>query len=60
MLFRSPFVQKIIRIFGVMNTPLLICTSVVCFLVFALFYVFVYRGTARAYYAIVSDAELRR
>ena len=55
--FAFPFVQKIIRIFGVMNTPLLICTSAVCFLVFALFYVFVYRGTARAYYAIVSDAE---
>ena len=58
--FAFPFVQKIIRIFGVMNTPLLIGTSVGCFLVFALFYVFVYRGTAKAYYAIVSDAELRR
>ena len=58
--FAFPFVQKIIRIFGVMNTPLLIVTSVVCFLAFALFYVFVYRATARAYYAIVSSAEERR
>ncbi len=57
--FAFPFVQKIIRVFGVMNTPLLICTSAVCFLAFALFYVFVYRGTARAYYAIVSSAEAR-
>ena len=55
--FAFPFVQKIIRVFGVMNTPLLIGTSIVCFLVFALFYVFVYRGTARAYYAIVSGGE---
>ena len=58
--FAFPFVEKIIRLFGVMNTPLLICTSVVCFLAFALFYVFVYRATARAYYAIVSSAEERR
>ena len=54
--FAFPFVQKIIRLFGVTNTPLLIGTSAVCFLVFALFYAFVYRATAKAYYAIVSDA----
>ena len=53
--FAFPFVEKIIRLFGVTNTPLLILTSVVCFLVFGLFYVFVYRRTAKAYYAIVSD-----
>ena len=58
--FAFPFVQKIIRLFGVLNVPLLILTSVICFLVFGLFYVFVYRGTARAYYAIVSSAEIRR
>jgi len=58
--FAFPFVQKIIRIFGVNNTPLLVLTNVICFLAFALFYVFVYRGTAKAYYSIVSDAELRR
>ena len=58
--FAFPFVQKIIRIFGVGNTPLLIATSALCFLAFALFYLFVYRGTARAYYAIVSDGEVRR
>ena len=52
--------QKIIRIFGVYNTPLLIAASVVCFLVFALFYVFVYRATARTYYAIVSTGETQR
>ena len=57
--FAFPFVQKIIRLFGVMNTPLLIVTSVVCFLAFALFYVFVYRATAKAYYVIVSSGEER-
>ncbi len=55
--FAFPFVQKIVRLFGVTNTRLLILTNVLCFLAFALFYVFVYRGTARAYYAIVSEGE---
>ena len=55
--FAFPFVEKIIRVFGVNNTPLLIITSLVCFLAFALFYVFVYRRTAKAYYSIVSGGE---
>ena len=55
--FAFPFVQKIIRVFGVTNGPLLILTSAVCFLLFGLFYVFVYRRTARAYYGIVSGGE---
>ncbi len=55
--FAFPFVQKIIRLFGVNNTPLLIVTNVICFLVFALFYVFVYRRTAHVYYSIVSTGE---
>ena len=58
--FAFPFVQKIVRLFGVLNVPLLIATSVICFLAFAVFYVFVYRGTARAYYSIVSSEEVRR
>ena len=55
--FAFPFLHKIVRLFGVLNTPLLILTSVVCFLAFALFYVFVYRSTARTYYGIVSSGE---
>ena len=58
--FAFPFLEKIIRLFGVLNKPLLILTSVVCFLAFGLFYVFVYRSTARAYIAIVSAGEERR
>ena len=58
--FAFPFLHKIIRLFGVLNTPLLILTSVICFLAFALFYVFVYRSTARTYVAIVSAGEERR
>ncbi len=58
--FAFPFVQKLIRLFGVTNTPLLILTSVLCFLAFGAFYVFVYRQTARTYLAIVSEGEERR
>ncbi len=60
LVFAFPFVRNMIRIFGVFNTRLLIATNVACFLAFALFYVFVYRGTARAYYGIVSGGEERR
>ena len=58
--FAFPFVEKCIYLFGVTNRSLLLATNLVCFFAFALFYVFVYRGTARAYYAIVSDGEERR
>ena len=58
--FAFPFVQKIVRLFGVFNTRLLIITSIICFLAFALFYVFVYRRTAKAYYSIVSDTTPRQ
>ena len=58
--FAFPFVKKIVRLFGVMNAPLLILTNVICFLAFGAFYIFVYRRTARAYIAIVSDGEERR
>ena len=58
--FAFPFVQKIVRLFGVFNTRLLILTSIICFLAFALFYVFVYRRTAKAYYSIVSDTTPRQ
>lgn len=58
--FAFPFVQKIVHLFGVRNTPLLIVTNTACFLAFALFYAFVYRKTAKAYDTIVSDGDARR
>ena len=55
--FAFPFVEKILRILGVWNMPLLIATSILCFLAFGLFYIYVFRATARAYYSIVSNCE---
>ncbi len=57
--FAFPFVQKIVRLFGVTNVRLLILTNVICFLAFGAFYVFVYRRTALTYYDIVSSGEDR-
>ena len=55
--FAFPFVEKILRILGVTNMPLLIAASILCFLAFGLFYIYVFRATARAYYSIVSNSE---
>ncbi len=52
--FAFPLIQKLLLIFGLTNTSLLIVTTVSCYLVFALFYMLVYRITSRSYYAIVS------
>ena len=54
--FAFPFVQKIIHLFGILNVKLLVITSILCFLAFAVFYVFVYRKTAKTYYSIVKGA----
>lgn len=52
--FAFPLIKKILLIFGLTNTSLLIITTVSCYLVFALFYMFVYRATSRSYFTIVS------
>ncbi|MCR5251645.1 MAG: ABC transporter permease [Lachnospiraceae bacterium] len=55
--FAFPFVEKLIRLFGVSNRAVLILSSVACFLTFALLYILFYRGTARTYFNIVSASE---
>lgn len=52
--FAFPLIRKILLIFGLTNTALLIDTTAACFLVFALFYIFVYHVTSRSYVSIVS------
>lgn len=52
--FAFPLIKKLLLIFGLTNTSLLIITTVSCYLVFALFYMFVYRATSRSYFNIVS------
>ncbi len=52
--FAFPLIQKLLLIFGLTNLTLLATTTCCCYLVFALFYLIVYRGTSRSYFAIVS------
>ncbi len=55
--FAFPVISKLLILFNVTNTKLLICVTAVCYLVFTLFYVLVYRITSGAYYGIVSGKE---
>ena len=55
--FAFPIVYRMLLLFGVMNLRLMISVTVICFLVFALFYTLVYSATSRVYYGIVSGAR---
>ncbi len=55
--FAFPIIEKLLQLFCLMNTTLLIITTIVCVLVFALFYMLVYRMTSNAYYTIVSGVK---
>lgn len=52
-----PMIQKLLYLFDLRNVFLFAMTSVISFLVFALFYTLVYRLTSNAYFNIVSGAK---
>lgn len=52
--FAFPMLRRLLVCFGLVNVKLLVLVNIGCFLVFALFYVLVYRITSKAYYGIVS------
>lgn len=52
-----PLIRKMLLMFGLYNTMLLIVTAVACFIIFALFYAVVYKITSNTYYKIVSVEE---
>ena len=49
--------HKLLVLFNLTNLNLLIIVTVSCYLIFALFYILVYRVTSKAYYNIVSGAR---
>lgn len=51
--FAFPFIYKLLLLFSVTDFRLLLFIIVCCYLVFAVFYMFVYRATSKAYYSIV-------
>lgn len=55
--FAFPMINKLLMLFNLYNVNLFVKTSVVSFLIFALFYTLVYRITSNAYYNIVSKAK---
>lgn len=52
--FAFPLIRKLLLLFGLTNGGLLMLVTAGCYLIFALFYVLVYRVTSRSYFSIVS------
>ena len=57
--FAFPFIHKLLLLFNLSNTSLLIGTTVVSYVAFALLYTLAYKLTSNAYYHIVSGATER-
>ncbi|HIY27423.1 MAG TPA: ABC transporter permease, partial [Firmicutes bacterium] len=55
--FAFPLIYRLLILFSLTNLHLLILVTVCAYLVFALFYVLVYRITSGAYYHIVSGTS---
>ena len=55
--FAFPMIQKMLLLFGLTDVKLFVLVMVGSYLLFALFYVLVYRITSKAYYSIVSTKE---
>lgn len=55
--FAFPIIRKLLLLFNLNNVVLFAVTTVISFVVFALFYCLVYRITSNAYYNIVSGAR---
>ena len=55
--FAFPIIQKLLLAFNLNNVTLFAATTGISFVVFALFYMIVYRITSNAYYNIVSGAK---
>lgn len=51
--FAFPLIRRLLILFGMTNTPLLVGVTVGSFLIFALLYVLMYKLTSRSYYQLV-------
>lgn len=51
--FAFPIISKTIRMFGFADTPLLLISNIICFAVFAVFYIFAYKITSGIYLKII-------
>ena len=55
--FAFPIVDKLLRLFGLFDRNLFLVTTLVCFLIFAVFYSVVYKLTSKAYYSLAAGIE---
>ena len=55
--FAFPLIRKILLLFNLQNVWVFASATVLCFVVFAVFYTIVYKLTSNAYYNIVSGAK---
>ena len=55
--FAFPMIGKMLSLFGMFNKGLFIVTTLITYLLFAVFYSIVYKATSNVYYNIVSDAK---
>ena len=55
--FAFPIIRRLLFLFNLNNASLFALTTVISFVVFALFYTLVYRATSNAYYNIVSGVR---
>ena len=53
--FAFPIITRLLELFGLFEVPLLCATAGICYLLFAAFYMLVYRWTSRAYYRIITS-----
>lgn len=58
LLFAFRMMKLLLMLFGLVNIPLLMTVTAVCFLCFVLLYVFVYRMTALTYFGIVNTGDI--
>lgn len=52
-----PLIQKVLALFNFYNIGLQVMVTLMCFVVFGIFYFAVYFATSKAYYGIVSEAK---
>ena len=51
--FAFPLIQKLLLMFGLSNTPLLVGVTVGSYLIFGVLYAVMYKATSRSYYQLV-------
>ena len=55
--FAFPIISQLLRLFNMTNVALFAQTTLICFVLFGLLYMVVYKLTSNAYFSIVSGAR---